>query len=109
MRVLGTCQRDEEGCLSQNDKGSSKYNDDLAQYATWHFKLNAKKLEWMNKNWQVAAFSKFITGKHGFFNGGKTEKNLIHFLARKVDQYWPRVYKKMQNSNIWGGMFPKKS
>ena len=68
-----------------------------------------QKLELMNRNWQVDNFSMFLKGKHGFYNGGKTEKIEIPFLVRKTDQYWSRVYQKMQNSNIWGGMFPKKS
>ena len=63
----------------------------------------------MNRIWQVENFSKFIKGKHGFLQWGNTKKNLIPCLARKVDQYWSRVYQKMQNSNILGGMFPKKS
>ena len=54
----------------------------------------------MNRNRQVDNFSKFIKGKHGFYNGGKTEKIEIPFLARKIDQYWSIVYKKLQNSNI---------
>ena len=68
-----------------------------------------KKIELMNRNWQVDNFSKFIKGKHGFYKGGKTEKFEIPFLARIIYQYWSRVYQKMQNSKIWGGMFPTKS
>ena len=68
-----------------------------------------QKLEFMNRNGQSAIFSKFIKGKHGFYNGGKTEKFKIQLLARKVDQYWPIVYQKMRNSNILGGIFHKKS
>ena len=48
-------------------------------------------------------------GKLGFYNGGKSENFEIPFLARKIYQYWSRVYQKMWNSNIWGGMFSKKS
>ena len=48
-------------------------------------------------------------GKHGFYNGGKSENFKIQFLARKIYQYGSTVYQKMQNSNIWGGMFSKKS
>ena len=54
-------------------------------------------------------FSMFIKGKHRSYYWGKTEKLEIPFLARKVDQYWLRVYRKMRNSNIWWGMFPNKS
>ena len=72
-------------------------------------KVECKKLELMNRNWQVDDFSKFIKGKHGFYNEGKTEKFEIPFLARKIGQYWSRVHRKMQNRKIWGGMFPKKS
>ena len=32
----------------------------------------------------------------------------IHFLARKIYQYGSTVYQKIQNSNIWGGIFSKK-
>ena len=81
----------------------------------WHNMLHditgwmQKKLELMNRNWQVDNFSKFIKGKHGFYNKGKTEKFEIPFLARKIDQYWIRIYQKVRNSNIWGGMFSNKS
>ena len=81
----------------------------------WHNMLHnitgwmQQKFKVMNRNWQVDNFSKFIKGKHGFYNGGITEKFEIPFLARKIYQYWSRVYQKMQNSNIWGGMFSKKN
>ena len=81
----------------------------------WHNMLHditgwmQKKFELTKRNWQVDGFSKFIKGKHGFYNGGKTEKFEITFMARKIDQYWFREYQKMKNSNIWGGMFPKES
>ena len=81
----------------------------------WHNMLHyitswmQKKLELTNRIWQGDNFSKFIKGKHGFYNGGKTEKFKIPFLARKIYQYWSRVYQKVQNSNILGDMFPKKS
>ena len=97
------------GSLFQNDNGSSKYNDILAQHATWHYMLNAKKFKLLNRKWQVDVFSKFIKGKHGFFNWGKTENFEIPFLARKIGKFWSRVHRQMQNRNIWGGMFPKKS
>ena len=80
----------------------------------WHNILHDITV-WMQKNRineQKLAdrqFFKVIKGKHGFYNGGKTEKIEIPFLARQIDQYWSIVYQKMQNSNIWGGMFPKKS
>ena len=45
--------------------------------------------------------------KHGFYSGGKSENFEIPFLARKINQYWSRVYQKMRNSNILGGMFSK--
>ena len=41
-----------------------------------------KKLELNNRNWEGDDFSKFIKGKHGFDNGGETEKFEIPFLAR---------------------------
>ena len=47
----------------------------------WHNMLHditgwmQQKLELMNRNWQVDNFSKFLKGKHGFYNGGKTEKS----------------------------------
>ena len=63
----------------------------------------------MNRNWQVDDFSKFIKGKHGIYNGAKPEKFEINFLGRKIYQYCFRVYQKMRNSNICGGMFSKKS
>ena len=63
------------------------------------------KLELINKNGQVNDFSMFIKGKHGFYNGEKNEKFEIPFLARKIYQYWSRVYQKVQNSNIFGVCF----
>ena len=82
----------------------------MAQHASWHYKWNAKKIELMNRNWQVNDFSEFIKGKHGFYNGGKTEKKLKSFFwLKKIGQYWSRVHRKMKNRNIWGGMFNKKS
>ena len=39
----------------------------------------------------------------------KLKKIKDPFLARKFFQYWSRVYQKVHNSNIFGGMFPKKS
>ena len=53
-----------------------------------------KKIEEMNKKLQVENFSKFIKGKYGFYNWGKTEKFEITFLTRKNYQYWSIVYKK---------------
>ena len=70
--------------------------------------VECKKIELMNKNWQVDNFSKFIQGKHGFYNGGKTEKFEIPFLAKKIGQYWSRVHRKMQNRNIRGVCFLRK-
>ena len=55
----------------QNDNGSFKYIDILAQHATLYYKLNAKKLELTYRIWQGDDFSKFMKGKHGFYNGGK--------------------------------------
>ena len=46
-----------------------------------------------------------MKGKHRFYNGGMNENFEIQFVARKIYQYGPTVYQKMQNSNIWGGMF----
>ena len=43
------------------------------------------------------------------YNGAKPKKFEIDFLGRKIDQYYSRVYQKLWNSNIWGGMFSKKS
>ena len=62
----------------------------------------------MNKNLQVAAFSKFITGKHGFFNGGKTEKISSNFWPDKLTNIGPESTKKMRNSNIWRVCFLRK-
>ena len=56
-----------------------------------------------------AIFFKIIKGKHGFYNGGEIEIFKIPFLARKIFQYWSRIYQKMRNSNIWGGIFSEKS
>ena len=70
--------------LFQNDNESSKYNDILAQHATWHYRLNAKKIRINEQKLPVDNFSKFIKGKHGFYNGEKTEKCEIPFLARKI-------------------------
>ena len=41
--------------------------------------------------------------------GGYTKKIEIDFLGQQIYQYCSRVYQKMRNSNIWGGMFSKKS
>ena len=98
-----------QGSLFQNHNGFSEYNDILAQHATWHYKLNAKKLELLKRSWQVGDFSKFIKGKHGFIMGENWKNKKIPFLARKVYQYWSRVNQKMHNSNIFVGMFPNKS
>ena len=47
-------------------------------------------------------------GNSPIYNGGKNLNFEIQFLAKKIYQYGSTVYQKMQNSNIWGGMFPKK-
>ena len=54
-------------------------------------------------------FFKVINAKHGFYNGGKVKNFEISFLARKIYQYWIRIYQNMRNSNIWVGMFSNKS
>ena len=48
-------------------------------------------------------------GKSWIYNGAKPKKVEIYFFGRKIYQYCSRVYQKMWNSNIWGGMFSKKS
>ena len=58
---------------------------------------------------RLATLFQVIKGKHRFYNGGKHENFDFPFLARKIGQHWSRVYQKMRNSNIWGGMFSKKS
>ena len=65
--------------------------------------------EFMKRNWPVAARIKFIKGNHGFYNGACSKKIEIDFLDQKIYQYCSRVYQKMRNINIWGGMFSKKS
>ena len=53
--------------LSQNNKGSSKYNDNLAQHATWHYKLNANKI-WINEQKLTGRrFFKVYKGKTWIF------------------------------------------
>ena len=68
-----------------------------------------KKLEFRKGNLFPAIFLKIIRGKHRFYNGGKIENFEIPLLTRKIYQYWSRIYQKMQNSNIWGGMFSEES
>ena len=68
-----------------------------------------QKLEFRKGNPFPAIFLKIIMGKPGFYNGGKIENLEIPILARKIYQYWSRIYQKMRNSNIWGGMFSEKS
>ena len=63
----------------------------------------------MKRNWLGAARIWFIKGNHGFYNGAKPKKIEIDFLGRKIYQYCSRVFQKIWNSNIWGGMFSKKS
>ena len=48
-------------------------------------------------------------GNHGFYNWAKPKKIDIDFSGQKIYQYCSRVYQKMQNSNIWGGMFSEES
>ena len=48
-------------------------------------------------------------GNNIFDNGKNKAIFEINFLDRKIYQYCSRVYQKMQNSNIWRGMFSKKS
>jgi hypothetical protein len=71
--------------------------------------VNAKKLEYLARNCGLATILKILMGKRGFYNGGRSENLEIPFLARKIYQYWSRVYQKMWNSNIWGVCFFKKS
>ena len=51
----------------------------------------------------------FIKGKHGFYNGAKPKKIEINLSDRKIYQFCSKVYQKMRNSNIWGGMFSNKN
>ena len=44
-------------------------------------------------------------GNGPIYNGGENENFEIQFLARNIYQYGFTVYQKMQNGNIWGGMF----
>ena len=81
----------------------------------WHNMLHditgwmQKKLELMNINWQVDNFSKFIKGKHGFYEGGKTEKFEIPFLLEKFTNIGPEYTKRYRIATFGGSMFPKKS
>ena len=103
--VLYLCcvERNPSASLFQNDNKSSKYNDILAQHATWHYRLNAKKFESMNRNWQVGDFSKFIKGKHGFYNGGKLKNLKSHFWPEKLANIGPE-YTKRCRIEIFGGV-----
>ena len=95
--------------LIQNDKGSSKYNDILAQHTTWHYRLNAEeKLELMNRNWQVHDFLMFIKGKHGFYNGGKTQKLKSHFWPDKLLNIGPEYTKRCRIGTFGGVCFLRK-
>ena len=68
----------------------------------------AKKIEFSSGKFCLATFFKGYNGKTWIYNGGKSEHFKIQFLARKIYQYGATVYQKMQNSNIWEGMFSKK-
>ena len=98
-----------EGRVFQLWKDGSDHICQLGNYVVHNFQLDAKKIEFRKGNPFPAIFLKIIKGKHGFYNGGKIENFDILFLARKMYQYWSRIYQKMRNSNIWGCMFSKKS
>ena len=72
------------------------------------YEATAKKIEFAGGKSCLATLFKVIKGNHRFYNGGQTENFEIQFFARKICQYGSTVYQKMQNSNIWGGMFSKK-
>ena len=82
---------------------------ELPQYVVAYVWVNAKKIEYLAKNCGHATIFKVLMENCGFYNGGKSENFEIPFLARTIYQYWSRVYQKMWNSIIWGGMFSKKS
>ena len=69
--------------------------------------VECKKIELMNRNWQVNDFLKFIKGKHGFYNGGKTEKIEMPFLTRKLANIGLE-YNERCRIVTFGGMFPTK-
>ena len=108
-----TVARQQEGqCVRrvfQLWKDVSDHSCQLGNYAVHNFQLDAKKFEFRKGNPFTAIFLKIIKGKHGFYNGRKIENFEIPFLVRKMYQYWSRIYQKMRNSNIWGGMFSEKS
>ena len=68
------------------------YNYQLGYYVVHNFKLDAKKIEFGKGNPFPAIFLKIVKGKHGFYNVGKIENFEILFLARKIYQYWSRIY-----------------
>ena len=51
------------GSLFQNDNGSSKYIDILAQHATLYYKLNAKEIRINEQNLTGRRFFKVYKGK----------------------------------------------
>ena len=78
-------------------------------YAGYYNKNNGEKMGIYLNKYPYRGFFKVIRGKHGIYNGGKVNNFEIPFLARKIYQYWIRIYQKMRNSYIWGGMFSNKS
>ena len=72
-------------------------------------KNNREKIKIKLNKLLYQGFFKIIKAKPGFYNRGKVKNFEISFLARKNYQYCIRMYQKMQNSNIWGAMFSKKS
>jgi hypothetical protein len=74
-----------------------------------NIRSTGKKIKIYLNKLPYRGFLKIIKAKHGFYNGGKVKNVEISFLARKIYQYWIRIYQKMWNSNICGGMFCNKN
>ena len=68
-----------------------------------------KKLEYLARNCGLATILKVLMGKHGFYNGGKSENFEIQLLARKKSTNIGLDYSKRCGRSIFGGMFSKKS
>ena len=109
MATSGVNKLARETSLFYFFQNTSKHAHLLTQYVYTPNQSGVKVSEFFSGKSRLAALFQVIKGKHRFYNGGKQENFEIPFLARKSGQYWSRVYQKMRNSNIWGGMFSKKS